>query len=259
MDVVGLSGPFFDPPYDSPIEELFAINAIKYFAEDARLEKQVEVPTFAGTFRLDLVAERAGRRLAVECDGRDFHDEYRDEWRDALILGNEVVDVLYRLRGSDLTYHIEDLLFLMSQADPDFFGDRGKQNLTRLASDEARAFAGDDLSPGRIVPYRPRTDEPHRGIRYIYIRRWPQLVPPSRRALWWDWWRHARRYRQHCQNVDEMMAAHAAWLNDLEAGAITGDEACEQCGMKMERWATKAVWHGKIVCRGCHLQLSDGA
>lgn len=51
----------YDPPYDSPIEDLFAINAIKYLAKDCKLDKQVDVPTAFGTFRLDFVIEHGGQ------------------------------------------------------------------------------------------------------------------------------------------------------------------------------------------------------
>ena len=33
---------FYDPPYDSPIEDIFAWNTVKYLSEQTVLSKQVE-------------------------------------------------------------------------------------------------------------------------------------------------------------------------------------------------------------------------
>jgi hypothetical protein len=250
-----LVGPFFDPPFDSPIEELFALNAVKYLAEDASFEKQVEVPTDYGTYRLDFFVERAGQRLAIECDGREFHNEDRDQWRDALIMGTGRVDVIYRLRGCDLVYHVEDLLYLMSQADPHFFSERGRTNLPKIASDEARAWRGTDLSPGAIVHYHP-THEEYVGnrVRYIFIKRSPRLEPPDRRAGWWDWWKYGKRFKGQCHTVEQLMEKQEWWQNEVNAGRISGDWLCEDCKSIIPRGHIKAVWEQRIVCRQCYDQ-----
>lgn len=255
MSATESAGPYYDPPYDSPIEDLFVVNAIKYLHEDARLDKQVEVPTICGTYYLDFVATCGDQRMAVECDGRDFHDEYRDEWRDALILGAGAVDVIYRLRGCDLTYHVEDLLYLMSRFDPYFFSERGQINLRKLAADEVKPWGDEEFPLGAVVSYKPKPDEGHRGIRHIYVRRWYRKIPPGHRGLWWDWWRPARRFAPKCRNVEELMAIHEAWLQDLEAGRDSGDEPCEECGDTIPRRAIKAVWNEKIICYECYKKL----
>lgn len=79
----------YQPPYDSPIEDAFAYYFVmKYAAEDVDLTTQVEASTICGKFRLDFVlCAREGFRAGVECDGKDFHNPSRDEWRDAMILG----------------------------------------------------------------------------------------------------------------------------------------------------------------------------
>lgn len=130
----------YSPPYSSPIEDNMAYNLVKYIAEDVQLLSQLSVETLCGQFIPDFVLELpAGRRIAIECDGRDFHDLSRDEWRDAMILGTGHVESVYRCRGSDIVGHIEDLLFLITQIEPQFFSERGRTNLRVLASDEARA------------------------------------------------------------------------------------------------------------------------
>lgn len=122
---------------ESPIERLFAWNIAKYLHEDVTTEQQVEVQTICGTYRLDFLIQRGRKVVAVECDGKEFHRIERDEWRDALILETKKVHAIYRLRGSDLTYHTEDLLYLMSKRDRDLFSERGLFNLSRLASEQA--------------------------------------------------------------------------------------------------------------------------
>ena len=246
-------GPAFDPPYDSPIEELLAQNALKYLAEDCRFQKQVEVPTNWGTFRLDFLIERRGQRIGVECDGRDFHDEYRDEWRDALILGTGAVDVMYRLRGCDLVYHIEDILFLMSGADPMLFSERGQINLAKLASVEARGWQGDSLCPSCVVAYQPTPGEMATGnLRHIYIRRWTRLVSVGHRALWWDWWKYARQFGTGCRTVEDLIATQEVWIKDRDEGKVSGEWRCEDCGNSIDRWGVKAVWEQRVVCRDCY-------
>jgi hypothetical protein len=159
----------FDPPYDSPIEQDFAWGLSKHLAETTILHKQVEVPTSAATFRLDLVAQTdwtpfykppgSGFRIAFECDGKDYHaDVLRDECRDALILSTNAVSAIYRFRGCDLHYHLADCLFYILTHDPFLFSDRGRRNIEVLASDASRLkvtrreygaqalFYGDDLS-----------------------------------------------------------------------------------------------------------------
>jgi hypothetical protein len=122
------------PPYDSPIEDIFAWGLGKYMNPNLILDKQIEVNTSWGTFILDFVVECESQRIAFECDGKDFHDVERDEWRDALILGEGHVDTIYRLRGTDLVHHAEDCLFVISRLEPKIFSDRGRANLEMLAS-----------------------------------------------------------------------------------------------------------------------------
>ena len=75
-----------------------------------------------------------GVKIGFECDGKEYHDSSRDDWRDAMILGGGHVDSIFRFRGCDLTYHLEDLLFIVSRYEPNIFSKRGLLNLSNLAS-----------------------------------------------------------------------------------------------------------------------------
>lgn len=131
-------GSCYSPPYDSPIEELFAYNIVKHLNISANLIKQYEVATICGVYRLDFIIEHENERIGFECDGREYHNWQRDKWRDAMILGTKAVDYIYRLRGTDLYRHVDDCLFLISQEHPYLFSERGLINLNTLASSEIK-------------------------------------------------------------------------------------------------------------------------
>lgn len=169
--------PLYDPPYESPIEDIFAWHAVKYLHPGVRFDKQVWVNTICGRFRLDFVAERDGYRVAFECDGESFHDELRDECRDAVIVWGGEVDAIYRLRGVDITYHIEDVLALCASRDPVIFSERGITNLRRLMSSTAREHLG--LPKGRAwFWYPPDENDPPSLLRSVRLERRQRLEAP---------------------------------------------------------------------------------
>ena len=129
----------FSPPYDSPIEECFAWDFLKNTSDDVEFISQYPAKTDYGHFILDFVAVLpGGRKIGFECDGKEFDDASRDEWRDSLILGERHVDSIYRFRGCDLICHIEDLLYAVSKYDPKLFSQRGLINLQTLSSPSVR-------------------------------------------------------------------------------------------------------------------------
>jgi len=133
-----LVAPAFDPPYESPIEEMFAWDFGKYCAETLDLRKQVSRQTRCGVFRVDFLAYlNGGFRVALECDGIAFHESLRDEWRDAILLGDDHVDAVVHMRGPDLFYHGNDVLYVLTRLYPELFSERGLVLLDRLASDAA--------------------------------------------------------------------------------------------------------------------------
>jgi hypothetical protein len=131
--------PIYDPPYDSPIEDIFAYHVVKYLGSSTKLHPQFPVHTDAGSFFLDFLIERGQYRIAVECDGAAYHDFHRDQWRDALILGTGRVGAIYRFGGRLLMRHIDDCLVLMAKWDRSLFSERALLNLETLASDAMRA------------------------------------------------------------------------------------------------------------------------
>lgn len=169
----------YEPPYDSPIETIFARNADKYFHNEVRLEKQVHVQTLGGKFILDFLATGNGRKVAFECDGKEFHDETEDEWRDAMIMGTGKVDEIYRLRGKDLVYRIEDCFYVISKKTPEIFSERGLINLETLTSEKVKmAVAWDDNFRHDPTFYIPSIDfrVEHRMDYNLDRQYWPILL-----------------------------------------------------------------------------------
>lgn len=168
-------------PFDSPIEGLFAYHIEKYLAPQALLLPQFEARTLCGRFVLDFVIEGPdAARVGFECDGADFHDESRDEWRDAMILGDGFVDAIYRLRGTDLVHGVHDALYLIAQVEPQLFSEPGRANLASLASDRARAV---ELDPAEtmIRLHRRETRSPEQRL---MIEARHRRIPAGQRQFW---------------------------------------------------------------------------
>jgi len=121
-----------EPPYDSPIETIFAENCFKHLARNVNADKQVKILTKHGYFFLDFLLSTCDCKIGVECDGEQFHKGLHDELRDAIILGEGHVDTIYHFRGCDITYYPDDCVWLMSILDPKLFGERGRFQLDRL-------------------------------------------------------------------------------------------------------------------------------
>lgn len=125
----------------SAIETAFDAELSMALAPWADYTREAEVPTAWGVFRLDfLVRIVDGRRVAFECDGAEYHhDVERDEWRDALILGERGADVIYRLPGTAIHCHRKVLFYLLSRREPWLFTKRTRVNLGIQCSDARQA------------------------------------------------------------------------------------------------------------------------
>lgn len=62
-----------------------------------------------------------------------------------MVLGSQTVDTISRFKGSDLTYHMEDCLYLFYIWEPYLFSPAGALRLRALASEQARRY-GDSCS-----------------------------------------------------------------------------------------------------------------
>lgn len=121
---------------ESPIENLFIDAFEKYVSSRVEIYPQYEVHTPWGMFRLDFLIQLGEKKIAIECDGKDFHDQCRDEWRDALILGSKQVDSIYRFRGKDLFWNVNDCVHLIFHYDKGLFNSCYQHNYSQLITED---------------------------------------------------------------------------------------------------------------------------
>ena len=108
----------------------------KWVADEVKVVPQWEIETIGGKFRADFLVANKSRFIIIECDGKDYHDRDRDEWRDAMILGTGKIDAVYRLRGRDIWYHRDELFFILANWEPAIFRLGLAQKLSRVASEK---------------------------------------------------------------------------------------------------------------------------
>jgi hypothetical protein len=179
--------PTYSPPYNSPIEDFFALCYVKYAAPDIDFIPQFKVNTLCGTFIVDFaLIDQSGYRIGVECDGKDFHEESRDEWRDAMILGENHIDAIYRVRGSDIQHHIEDVLFLLAELEPNLFDARAILNLSVLASLEVKELPWAHCIDQYRFHYCNDSD-----IGFFKLEARRRVVPATQRRFWQTAYRYA--------------------------------------------------------------------
>jgi hypothetical protein len=171
----------YSPPYDSPIEDTFAYYAAKFLAPAVEVIPQVELPTPHGTFRVDFLTTTE-RKVAFECDGAEFHDAFRDEFRDALLLGYGCVDVIYHLPGAVITYYPHDALRLISLWDPVLFRPREQGIVTQLCTPAVKDIVLDRRDERVLVPVA-QEERPAPPFLLSIVRR-VRTVPQGRRAHW---------------------------------------------------------------------------
>jgi hypothetical protein len=124
----------YSPPYDSPIEDAFAFNIVKYLEKGVELIPQYEVITSRGKFILDFILKTPNKEIiAIECDGREYHDFFRDAFRDAFILKENDIDEIIRFTGKYINYYFEACLFFMLKYHPELFSLKGLINIETLA------------------------------------------------------------------------------------------------------------------------------
>ncbi len=117
---------------ESPIERLFLQEIIKYLEVGTEIQQQIEYETKIGNFRIDFLIRKGKVEYAVELDGKDYHKPEIDRWRDAFLLGENKFKSMIRIKGKDITYSLNECLYLLSKIFPETFSQRGKVNLSTL-------------------------------------------------------------------------------------------------------------------------------
>jgi hypothetical protein len=128
------------------------------------------VVSFCRSFIVDFVLrDSSDYRVGVECDGKKFHDASRDEWRDAMIIGENHLDAIYRLRGSDINYYIEDVLYLIAELEPSLFSPRAASNLKVLASPEVKEICKGHDRDIYLIHYKNEDDIGGSMLRHVVV------------------------------------------------------------------------------------------
>lgn len=172
----------YNPPYESEIEEIFAYNISKYLNQETNILPQYEVETICGKFRIDFVLKHHSTNLiAFECDGKEYHDKSRDEWRDAMILGSTSINAIYRIKGSDIFYYINDVIFILSKLYSEFFSERGLLNLSALSSEQAKRL---NIRKDETVFLLNYIEKDINSVYELFIESHHKNIPKNKRQFW---------------------------------------------------------------------------
>lgn len=186
---------------------------MKYIESSVLLHKQFEIKTICGLFRVDFVIETDDLKVGIECDGADYHDWTRDEWRDAMILGTNNIDFMYRLRGTDIYRHVEDILYVISRNHPALFSERGVLNLASLASDGAQEYCPNAPFSFLAIRY---WDEDGRVTDSLAIDVRQRNIPDGTKQVWQSYFNRARL--KPGLTLDELIKDYN---DEIERNAIT--------------------------------------
>ncbi|MEX0600412.1 MAG: hypothetical protein WD205_07205, partial [Rhodothermales bacterium] len=130
---------FYDPPYEDELDDVMARHLVAYLVPAASLTYRAKVWTSASACGFDFLVDLGTRRVAI-----DYTDTPVDletalvEDNDALALGTGNVDVILRVRRSDLEDRLYDTLHLLAKWEPNLFTPYGQRMFARRASEEAR-------------------------------------------------------------------------------------------------------------------------
>lgn len=137
---------FYAPPYATRLADAFAWDLVKYLVPVSGLQSEVRL---SATILLDFLIEAPGHRVGIQL-GRGTA---------GTVIVPDGVDVLVRIDGDDLLKHMTDALYLTAGALPGVFSARGRLNLERLASAEARIVMQGQTRPASATVMYPSPEE----------------------------------------------------------------------------------------------------
>lgn len=115
----------FQQPYESPIEQLLLVKLGGHLARSVVVTTQVPFATRLGNFRVDALMALGDVRVALECDGKEYHDWRRDQFRDSMLLGEGHVTDVCRFTGSQIVSDTFACIRAIALWFPEFFTERG--------------------------------------------------------------------------------------------------------------------------------------
>ncbi|MCF6129073.1 hypothetical protein L1S35_05260 [Flavobacterium sp. AS60] len=136
---------FDDNVLESPIERFFLEEIVKYLEIGTEIEPQREYKTKIGNFRVDFLIRKGNIEYVIELDGKAYHNQQNDIWRDSFLLGESKVKTIIRIKGKDVTHNLNECIYFLSQMFPATFSERGKINLSTLLESENKKAIDENL------------------------------------------------------------------------------------------------------------------
>lgn len=175
-------------PFESPVETKFALLIIDHLHPQVRFSNQVEIDTICGQFRLDFLLERDRRKIAIECDGKNFHGETAkiyDTWRDIVLLAENHVDIIYRMQLPNRKKEIGNYIRRFSQVAPFLFNRESREMLNQVGNAPDLILENDivaeaELQPAHLEIYDFIEAQPGRRLNpliYEYYRQFGHYGP----------------------------------------------------------------------------------
>lgn len=141
---------FYDPPYATPLDDAVAWHLVKYLAPACSLQSCVPFPEAdRPDLRADFVIEHPATSVALMLTDGAIGE--RDRRRDAVWVGRNAADAVVRFQVPDVAYRLHDALWLWTQWMPDLFSERGRINLSTLASPVARQQSARPDAQGTVT------------------------------------------------------------------------------------------------------------
>lgn len=138
--------------FQSPIEERMHHILTCSILKSVSICQQHKVKTDSGIKRLDfLLQTNGGRRVAIECDGKEWHDAAKDSVRDMAILRSKLVDRIIRFRGCDIWHRDIDVRWLLCELAPELFHWNKRKHFRMCADTDTGRIAKTEVLHGYTI------------------------------------------------------------------------------------------------------------
>ena len=187
--------------FNSPIENKFYAYFSKFINKENVLMSQYRIDSPVGFFLIDFViCHQNYGFVGFECDGKDFHDEDRDEWRDAAILGFSNIDTIFRIRGCDIKYNIYDVLYVIYSHIPKAFSKIGKSCILKNASYSALKTYVDRNKTRFYIEYNDES----KGA-WLMLRLRSKKSHITSQQMWMKYFEHLKKEKY--ENLDNAISS----------------------------------------------------
>ena len=115
------------------LKNVFALNLYKYLDDQTTVERNIVLKTKYGDVPVDFFLKSQAKRVVIYII--DNTKSAIDEWYSAALFDENVADVAYTIRASDIYEYLEDCMYVVARLDSSLFSQRGLINLDRLKSE----------------------------------------------------------------------------------------------------------------------------